>query len=112
MKPVSFIRFGAATLGLLLAATPAWAAAECVATGGSAKWLVDLLPLLFFLALIFLLIRLSQRRHQPYMDRAKVHMDRLEKQNEEIIALLREIAGKPRPPEPPAAGETTTEKTR
>ena len=51
----------------------------------------------FFFIVLWLLVRRAGMRHQPYLDRGQVHMDRIEKQNEEIISLLREIAGKTGP---------------
>ena len=90
-----------ATLAVsLLIAIPAWAADEVQQSSG-AKIVSGLLPLLIIFGLLYFFLRRINRRNGPYMDRAMAHMDRLEKQNEEIIGLLKDIAGKKRTPEPP-----------
>lgn len=89
-----------AILPSLLLAVPAWAADEAHASSG-AKALVGLLPILIIVGLFCFFMRRLSKRNGPYMERAMVHMERLEKQNEEVIGLLREIAGRKRPPEPP-----------
>jgi len=61
--------------------------------------IANVLPFLIIMALVVFLVRKSVNRNKPYMDRAMLNMDRLEKQNEEIIALLKAIAGKGRTPE-------------
>ena len=84
----------------LLIAIPAWAADEVPESSGT-KIIAGLLPLLIIFGFLYFFLRRINRRNGPYMDRAMVHMDRLEKQNEEIIGLLKDIAGKKRNPEPP-----------
>ena len=84
----------------LLLTVPAWAADEIQKTNGQ-KILEGLLPLLLIFGLLYFFLRRVNKRNGPYMDRAMVHMERLEKQNEEIIGLLKDISGKRRSPEPP-----------
>jgi hypothetical protein len=92
-------KIAAATTSLLLA-VPAWAAEEIQKSNGQ-KIVEGFLPLLIIFALLYFFLRRIYRRNGPYMDRAMAHMERLEKQNEEIIGLLKEMAAKKGPPDPP-----------
>lgn len=83
-----------------LSAMPVWAAEEVQKSNGQ-KLVEGLLPLVIVFGLLYVFLRRINRRNGPYMDRAMVHMERLEKQNEEIIGLLKDIAGTRRTPEPP-----------
>ena len=56
--------------------------------------LAGLIPFAIIMGFLFWFIRRSSRRTAPYMDRGMLHMERLEKQNETIIALLTELTGK------------------
>jgi hypothetical protein len=53
----------------------------------------SLLPIVIIFTIVWLLVRRVGKRNEPYMERAKVHMDRLEAQNEEIISLLKALTG-------------------
>jgi thiaminase len=67
--------------------------------------LVSLLPFFIIMGVVVLLLRRAAKRNKPYMERATVHMERVEKQNERIIALLEEIAGKKDGPEHVASAD-------
>ena len=56
--------------------------------------LESLLPIVLIFMIVWFLVRRVGKRNEPYMERAKVHMDRLEEQNREMISLLRELTGK------------------
>ena len=79
-------------------AVPAWAAEE-VSKSNGAKIIEGLLPLIIIVGLLLFLMRRSNRRAEPLRERAIKNMDTIEKQNERIIALLEEIAGRKRSPE-------------
>jgi len=81
----------------LCLAVPAWAA-EDVTPSYAVKTISGLIPILIIFGLLYFVLRRINRRNGPYMDRAMVHMERLEKQNEEIIRILNEIAEKKRNP--------------
>ena len=89
----------------VLLALPAWAADEAK-TSSVATALANLLPLILIFGLVYFALRRVNRRNGPYMDRAMTHMQRLEQQNEEIIRLLKNIAGtrNSEPPPPPPSG--------
>lgn len=94
-------------IAAMLPAAFAWAGEEGETSSG-VRLFLDLLPLLILFGLLFFILRRANKRNGPYMERAMLHMERLEKQNEEIIGLLRDVAGKSRspvpPPPPPDAG--------
>lgn len=67
------------------------AAAERTSLGES---LLGLLPLLIFLAVLYLFLRKYQNKNKGYMGRAMEHMDALEKKTDRVIELLEEIKKK------------------
>ena len=82
-----------AVTALVLLAVPTWAADATQKSCGT-NIIADLLPILIIPVLLYFFLRRTNRRNGPYLDRAMVHMERLEKQNDEIIGLLKDIAGK------------------
>lgn len=90
---------GLSAVALYMAA-PAWAAEEAQASNLH-RFIGGLLPILIIFGLLYFFLRRVRLRNEPYMDRAKVHMERIEQQNEEIIGLLKDIAGQKKPPRPP-----------
>jgi len=99
IKPFNKMMATAVTLSLF--AVPLWATEEVQKSNGQ-KILEGLLPLLILFGLLWFFLRRVGRRNEPYMERAKVHMERIEKQNDEIIGLLIEIAEKNGIPNNPA----------
>ncbi len=90
----------------LFLAVPAWAADEVQrSTGG--KIIESLLSLAILFCVLYFILRRLNRRNQPYLDRSMVHMERVEKQNAEIIGLLREMTGKPSTPGPGPGNDGT-----
>ena len=87
-----------ATAMSLFIAVPAWAAEEVQKSIGH-KLIEGLLPILIIFGFLYFFLRRVNRRNEPFMERAKRNMDTIEKQNERIIALLEELAGKKRTPE-------------
>ena len=54
--------------------------------------LIDwLIPILLFLALMFLIIRSHRKSTQPYIERHYRHFEQVEEQNRKIIGLLEEM---------------------
>jgi hypothetical protein len=82
----------------LFLAVPAWAADEIQKSFGR-KMLEGFLPLPIIFGFLYFFLRRVGRRNEPYMERATIHMDRIEKQNDEIIGLLKELTEKQRNPE-------------
>jgi large-conductance mechanosensitive channel len=56
--------------------------------------IANFLPFLIIMILVVFLILRITKRNKPYLDRSISHMEHLEKQNDEIITLLKEIAQK------------------
>ena len=56
--------------------------------------LLGFLPLLIFLAVLYLFLRKYQNKNKGYMDRAMEHMDALERKTDRVIELLEEIKNK------------------
>jgi len=69
---------------------PAFATDEVTNSNGQ-RILESLLPIAIIFTIVFIFVRRSGKRNEPYIKRAKVHMDRIEQQNEEIISLLKDI---------------------
>ncbi len=82
----------------MLFAFPVWAAGEVHKSSGQ-RIVEGLLPLIIIFSLLYFFLRRVGRRNEPFMERARLNMDTVEKQNERIIALLEEIAEKKRTPE-------------
>ena len=78
---------------------PAFATDE-VANSNGQRILESLLPIVIIFTIVFVLVRRFGKRNEPYMERAKVHMDRIEQQNEEIISLLKDIKENKKDSEP------------
>ncbi len=68
---------------------PAWAAEDTPKT--ARELFVNLLPLLIILGLFLLTMRWVIRVSNSNAKRLRVHMDRVEGQNQEMVALLKEI---------------------
>jgi hypothetical protein len=83
---ISAIAFTCLTLPIM--------AAEEAGKSNGQKIIEGVLPIIIIMMIFLFLARRLGRRNEPYMERAKVHMDRIERQNEEIIALLKEMSAK------------------
>jgi len=75
---------------ILATSLPALAAEEASKSPGQ-QLITGLLPLIIIFTFLWFVFRKLGRKNEPYMERATIHMDRLEKQNEEIITLLRKL---------------------
>jgi len=54
--------------------------------------IVNLVPLFLIFAVFFVIIRAYRKRYGSYMERASLHMDRLEQNTARIITILEEIS--------------------
>jgi hypothetical protein len=98
MKRLETMRALPVAVLLALTAVPAWAA-ERVQKSGGQRLVEEIVPIIILCGLLWFFLRRACRRNEPYMERAKVHMERIEQQNAEIIGLLRDIAGKKAEPD-------------
>ena len=70
-------------------------------TATGTQMLVDFLPMLVFIGLLFLVFRFSMKKTRPYQQRTMEHMDRMEQKYDRIIDLLAKLAEKDSPKLPP-----------
>ncbi len=84
-------RITASAIVLVSLSLPALAAEEAAKSAGQ-QLLTRLLPAIIIFTMLWLVIRKLGEKNEPYMERATIHMDRLEKQNEEIITLLKDLS--------------------
>jgi hypothetical protein len=84
-------RVTASAIVLLSLSLPALAAEEAAKSTGQ-QLLTGLLPVIIIFTMLWFVLRKVSKRNAPYMERATIHMDRLEKQNKEIITLLKDLS--------------------